>query len=195
MLFSTKKILEAYNFAYTRHKGQFRKFVKIEYIAHPTWVANFVYAKTGSQNMAVAALLHDVPEDTTETLPDMAALFEEIRTFFGLRVMHLVSEMTTNEDEMKYKGKPIYLANKMLEMSFDALTLKLSDRLHNVMGLDDDRVPVNFVVRYTAETRFIINRMKFGRPLNDLHREIIGLIEFILFHVQCCRLGDQIHAM
>jgi len=57
------RILQALNFAVTSHSGQKRKSGE-DYVVHPILVAAIVAHFGGDTDMIVAALLHDVVEDT-----------------------------------------------------------------------------------------------------------------------------------
>ncbi|MBV5335051.1 MAG: HD domain-containing protein, partial [Sulfuricurvum sp.] len=83
----TSALLEqAFLLASTAHKGQCRKSGE-PYIVHPILVASIVAELTGDEAMVIAALLHDVVEDTVITI-------EEIGLDYGADVAHLVEGLT-----------------------------------------------------------------------------------------------------
>jgi hypothetical protein len=47
-------------------------------------------------------------------------------------VADIVLELTSDNNEIKYKSKTLYLIQKLIKMSDDALIVKLSDRLQNI---------------------------------------------------------------
>ena len=71
----------AFNFAARKHAGQTRKASTIPYIAHLMGVASLVLEFGGDEDLAIAALLHDVVEDCGG-----APMLKEIRRRFGSRV-------------------------------------------------------------------------------------------------------------
>jgi hypothetical protein len=54
---------DAFVYAASLHEGQRRKGTCIPYIAHPLAVASLVPEAGGTESEAIAALLHDCPED------------------------------------------------------------------------------------------------------------------------------------
>jgi (p)ppGpp synthase/HD superfamily hydrolase len=57
------RFLRAFQFAADKHAGQTRKASTIPYIAHLMGVASLVLEAGGDEDLAIAALLHDVVED------------------------------------------------------------------------------------------------------------------------------------
>ena len=132
---------KALDFAIQAHKEQFRKSGE-PYIVHPILVASVTAAITNDETMVVAALLHDVVEDTSISL-------EEIENLFGKDVAHLVSGLTKidtiRDSELipsSSNEKLVVSAlsfRKMLLASIEdvrVLVVKLCDRLHNMLTLD-----------------------------------------------------------
>jgi (p)ppGpp synthase/HD superfamily hydrolase len=79
----------------------------------------------------IAALLHDVLEDCYDNIWEG---YVEIKKLFGKEVADIVLELTSDNNEIKYKyeSKTLYLIQKLIKMSDDALIVKLSDRLQNI---------------------------------------------------------------
>jgi len=67
--------------------GQDRKYSKVPYIVHPINVMQIVRSVTDDEAMLIAAILHDVVEDTAITI-------DEIYSEFGERVGDLVDDLT-----------------------------------------------------------------------------------------------------
>jgi GTP pyrophosphokinase len=125
---NTRIILEAIEFAKDAHKGQVRKVTGEDYYLHPVTVAFLVLAFKRSKritDLLVAAILHDVLEDTDKT-------FEEVARKFGPFVASLVLELTNDLNEIKRIGKTAYMKAKFVKMSSYGLLIKLCDRLHNM---------------------------------------------------------------
>jgi len=133
-----KKALE---YSKTAHEKQFRKSGQ-PYIIHPILVAGIVSSIADDEAMAIAALLHDVVEDTQVNI-------DEIKNLFGEDVAHLVEGLTkidsirdaelipSNSNERLVVSALSF--RKMLLASIKdvrVLVVKLCDRLHNMLTLD-----------------------------------------------------------
>jgi (p)ppGpp synthase/HD superfamily hydrolase len=165
----------AYDFADMAHKNEVRKFTGEPYIIHLQETAQLLWDVTDGVATAdeyVAALLHDTVENTSVTL-------KEIGRFFGEKPMLLVEELTSNKEQQVSIGKAIYLSDKMNKMSEEAFTIKLCDRLSNVFGLDDNRVPSYFAYKYIEETQYIL--MNIDRSINEGQEILISRITNKLF--------------
>jgi len=137
----SEKLEKALLFSIEAHKLQFRKSGE-PYIIHPILVASIVSSITSDESMAIAALLHDVVEDTETTIV-------EIEDLFGVDVAHLVGGLT-KIDVIRDKELISSVSNerivasaltfrKMLLASIEdvrVLVVKLCDRLHNMLTLD-----------------------------------------------------------
>jgi GTP pyrophosphokinase len=167
--------LRAYEFAKSKHYGQVRKNTEEPFIVHPLAVASVIKQLRHDDNMIVASLLHDVIEDTDVELPEIIENFNDT-------VASLVLELTINNEEKKKIGKRKYLVCKMNNMSSDALTIKLVDRLHNISDLNMNMVPVGFAKWYWKETKYILEHI--DRNLNKEQLALISLINSILDYVK-----------
>lgn len=125
-------IEKAFEFACTSHNGQLRKSGE-PYIIHPIAVAKILIDFGMDYQSIVAALLHDVVEDTPVTS-------EDIRRLFGAQVQILVDGVTKlgkvplqNKEEQQAEN----LRKLLLAMSEDirVIIIKLADRLHNMRTL------------------------------------------------------------
>ena len=164
------EIRKAIHFAIESHDGQFRKFSGVEYVNHPIEVARIVRENKTSKNIEsiiIAALCHDTVEDTNVTL-------EIIENKFGTLVSSMVSELTSDTNEIKKLGKSQYLLNKMLNMTSYSLVIKLADRLHNCSDLGQSE---KFTNKYVPETRFILDGLENRTQLSNTHRTLISKIE------------------
>ena len=137
----SQPLQKALQFSIASHHGQYRKSGE-PYIIHPILVASIVVSITNDESMAIAALLHDVVEDTSVTI-------EQIEDLFGKDVAHLVAGLTkidairdhelipSNSDEKLVMSALSF--RKMLIASIEdvrVLVVKLCDRLHNMLTLD-----------------------------------------------------------
>jgi len=114
------------DFATERHKGQVRKATGEDYINHPKSVQKIIDAYGGDRDLIHIAVLHDTLEDTETTWDEIAELFNE-------RVADAVSELTNDKKKIEKLGKEPYMSGHLIELSDDALTVKLADMLHNVL--------------------------------------------------------------
>ncbi|MBI4992523.1 MAG: bifunctional (p)ppGpp synthetase/guanosine-3',5'-bis(diphosphate) 3'-pyrophosphohydrolase [Candidatus Magasanikbacteria bacterium] len=128
----TDLIRLAYDFAEKAHSGQTRKSGE-PYIVHPLATAHILANMRIDPVIVIAALLHDVPEDTKVTL-------EELEKNFGSEVSSLVRGIT-KLGKLKYRGVERYIENlrKMfISMAEDVrvMIIKFADRIHNLTTLD-----------------------------------------------------------
>jgi GTP diphosphokinase / guanosine-3',5'-bis(diphosphate) 3'-diphosphatase len=127
------RIRKAFFFAAEAHQGQLRKDNK-PYITHPFESARILTTLHVDEETIIAALLHDVPEDTSFGLP----IIEEK---FGKKVTFLVDGIT--------KLAKVHYQNDMAQRQIESLKklflhtahdpriilIKLADRLHNMRTL------------------------------------------------------------
>ena len=148
-------IQKAIKFAIMSHDGQFRKSAE-PYVIHPILVASIVASITGDSVMVIAALLHDVVEDTEYTLDDVKALFGEEVTLLvdGLTKFAEIreEELASSDSDEKLIKSALSFKNMLLVSIKDprVLVIKLCDRLHNMMTLD--ALPQNKQQRISEET-------------------------------------------
>lgn len=171
------RLKKAHAFAKERHKGQKRKFNGKDYLTHLENTANLLWSadEDTENDVLVAALLHDVVEDTQTS-------FSEVDQNFGRDIMKLVKELTIDEDEMKIEGKAKYLVAKINKMSEKAFTIKLCDRLDNIMGLNDKGVPSEFRTRYMEETKYIVANI--NRSSNSVQKYLLGRLRSMLLYLE-----------
>jgi (p)ppGpp synthase/HD superfamily hydrolase len=95
-LLLTERFDDAFRYAHRLHRIQIRKGTPIPYISHLMAVAALVLENGGSEDHAIAALLHDAAEDQggEETL-------FEIREKYGAAVAAIVSDCTDSWTEPK----------------------------------------------------------------------------------------------
>lgn len=122
----------AYDFAEDAHKNQTRASGEA-YIIHPLNTALILAKMKLNLPIIIAALLHDVPEDTPKTLND-------IKKDFGPDIASMVWGVT-KLGTIKYRGMERYIENlrKMfIAMAQDirVVFIKFADRLHNLATLD-----------------------------------------------------------
>jgi len=124
--------LLAYEFASKAHLGQIRKSGE-PYISHPLSAAYLLAKMRMDLPIVIAAILHDVPEDTDVTL-------EEVEKNFGRDIASMLRGIT-KLGKIKYRGVERYIENlrKMfVAMAEDVrvMIIKFADRCHNLTTLD-----------------------------------------------------------
>jgi len=135
--------LRAFQFAAERHTGQTRKASTIPYIAHLMGVASLVLEYGGDEDMAIAALLHDVVEDCGG-----APMLKEVRRRFGRRVATMVDGCTDSDDDPKppwRERKESYIRH-LWSADADTRLVSAADKLNNVRSILSDRREVGEAV-------------------------------------------------
>lgn len=127
-----QEIINAYQFAAQCHEGQFRQSGE-PYITHPVAVAIILANMHLDAESLMAALLHDVIEDTHVTK-------EDVIERFGPTVAELVdgvSKLTEIEFASKAEQQAENFQKMTLAMAKDirVMLVKLADRLHNMRTL------------------------------------------------------------
>ena len=153
------RVQAAYEMAAKAHAQQVRKS-GIPYITHPVAVARIALVELGlGTNSIIAALLHDVVEDTDLTI-------EDISKSFGEDVAFLVGVLTKKDDGNYKVSKQIDNFKQMLDsIQYDirALLIKLSDRMHNMRTLGSMRTDKQ--MKIASETDYfyapLANRLCF----------------------------------
>jgi guanosine-3',5'-bis(diphosphate) 3'-pyrophosphohydrolase len=136
----TDRIQKAIDFASMAHEGQFRKSGE-PYVIHPILVAAIVASISEDEVMVIAALLHDVAEDTEYSLEDIEALFghEVALLVDGLTKLSEIreEELASSDSDEKLIRSALTFKNMLLVSVKDprVLVIKLCDRLHNMMTL------------------------------------------------------------
>lgn len=134
----TNRFDDAFRYAHELHRAQPRKGTSIPYISHLMAVAGLVLEHGGSEDQAIAGLLHDAPEDQGG-----AATLAEIRRRFGDTVGRIVADCTDSwaeEGKKKAEWRPRkteYLA-KLPHKPRDSLLVSLADKTHNAEAILSD---------------------------------------------------------
>ena len=148
-------IQKAFEFANEAHKGVRRRSGE-PYILHPIAVAKIVVSNIGlGYKSIVAALLHDVVEDTDYTVEDLSNLFgEKVATLVeGLTKIKTVLD---NEDKAVQKSMQAENFKRILLTLNDdvrVVLIKLADRLHNCRTIEF--MPEHKRDKILSETMFV----------------------------------------
>jgi len=129
------RFLRAFLFAAEKHKHQTRKASSIPYIGHLMGVASLVLEAGGDEDLAIAALLHDVVEDCGG-----APILKEVRRRFGTRVARVVDGCTDSDTDPKppwRERKLSYIARLRTEDD-DTRLVSAADKLNNARSILSD---------------------------------------------------------
>jgi (p)ppGpp synthase/HD superfamily hydrolase len=119
----------AFRYAADQHAGQTRKQTAVPYLSHLMGVASLALEGGGDEDIAIAALLHDVVEDCGG-MPRL----REIRRRFGPRVARMVEGCTDSFGEPKaewVERKRDYLRH-VKHAEGETRLVSAADKLHNV---------------------------------------------------------------
>ncbi|MBD2714960.1 bifunctional (p)ppGpp synthetase/guanosine-3',5'-bis(diphosphate) 3'-pyrophosphohydrolase [Microvirga sp. STR05] len=166
-----KLIKKAFNTSLEAHKEMRRKSGE-PYILHPLAVAQIVVEEIGlGTTSIVAALLHDVVEDTPWEIADVEREFgtKVARIVDGLTKISGVFEYGTSEQAENFR-------KMLLTLSEDVrvILIKLADRLHNMRTLDS--MPRHKQLKISSETIYLyaplahrLGLYAIKTELEDLH--------------------------
>ena len=123
------RLEQAFRYAAEKHAGQTRKQSAVPYLSHLMAVTSLVLEGGGDEDMAMAALLHDVVEDCGG-MPRL----REVRRKFGARVAKIVEGCTDSFSDPKLPWiirKREYL-QRLKHEDDETRLVSASDKLHNV---------------------------------------------------------------
>lgn len=133
----TDRFDRSFVFARDLHRTQRRKTSGAPYLSHLLGVCSLVIEDGGSEDEAIAALLHDAPEDRNAPL-------EEIRNRFGDEVARLVAALTerpsagtkaaAGKSQRWRAHKQIYI-DRIPFWDLPVRRISCADTLHNVRSL------------------------------------------------------------
>ena len=183
------RIEEAYQFSDSAHQGQKRKS-GIPYISHPLAVAEIIAGWQLDAQAVMAALLHDVMEDTEVTK-------QEISDRFGKPVAEIVdglSKLDRIEFQSKEDAQAENFRKMLLAMVRDVrvILIKLADRLHNMRTLD--AVSPEQRRRVARETMEIYAPIANRLGLDSLYRELQELSFAHLYSLRYRTLAKALKA-
>jgi GTP pyrophosphokinase len=172
----TELLRRAYVFSAYEHKGQVRRSGE-PYLVHPLEVADILADLRMDVVALVAGLLHDIVEDTPNTI-------EKIRELFGEEVAHVVEGVTklSSLQLASSEERQAESFRKMLLAMVDdvrVILVKLADRLHNMRTLG--YLPEERRVRIAQETRDIYapiaHRLGMSKIKNELEELAFQTLE------------------
>ena len=163
----TELLRKAYVFSAYEHKGQVRRSGE-PYLVHPLEVAEILADLRLDVVALSAGLLHDIVEDTPNTI-------EKIRELFGEEVAHVVEGVTklsglqfaSSEERQAESFRKMLLA--MVD-DIRVILVKLADRLHNMRTLQ--YLPEERRARIAQETRDIYAPIAHRLGMSKLKNEL-----------------------
>ena len=167
-----ESVTEGFLLAANAHKDQRRRSGE-PYMYHPLAVATIIAGEMGmGRTSIIAALLHDVVEDTEYTL-------DHIKEHFGEKVAQIVDGVTklTNEDfDANVRSLQAETFRKVImSMSYDirVILVKLADRLHNMRTLGS--MPHHKQLKIASETTQIYAPVAYRLGLYKVKLELDDL--------------------
>ncbi len=163
-----EQVLKAFEFAKNAHSHMTRRSSE-PYIIHPISVAKIVVQEIGlGYKSIVAALLHDVVEDTDYTV-------EDIERLFGEKVASLVDGLTKIKIAFESKDISSQAENFrriILTLNDDVrvVLIKLADRLHNLRTLQ--HMPERKKDKILSETMYIFIPLAHRLGLYNMKTEM-----------------------
>ncbi len=147
-----ERIRQAFYFAREAHRGVRRKSGE-PYITHPLAVARIVVVEIGlGVKSVLAALLHDVVEDTDYTV-------EDIEHRFGAKVASMVDGLTklagafAQEKDVSVQAENFRKMLLTLSDDIRVCLIKIADRLHNMRTLES--MPKHKQMKIASETIYL----------------------------------------
>jgi (p)ppGpp synthase/HD superfamily hydrolase len=169
-----KIIWKAINFAFIKYGNLKRKSGVIPYIIHPIRVAMILRAAGFSEfkdrNLMLAALFHDLLEDSNLS-------FEDLKAEFGTEIASIVKEVSKPDKVSKEEWlRGFGTASK------EAKLIKMADRIDNLMDMNLPEWPVEKQKDYAKQGLIILEtcRMASSRLAHKLEK----LIEHTLNRVE-----------
>ena len=180
-------IKRAFFLAKEAHEGVRRRSGE-PYLLHPIAVAKIVIEEIGlGVKSVVAALLHDVVEDTEYSVEDMERIFgPKIASMVdGLTKMSGVFNADTSEQAE-------YFRKVLLTLSDDVrvILIKIADRLHNMRTLG--AMPMNKQIKITGETIYLFAPLAYRLGLYSMKSELEDLCMKYRFPQQYAEITQKL---
>ena len=180
-------IKRAFFLAKEAHEGVRRRSGE-PYLLHPIAVAKIVIEEIGlGVKSVVAALLHDVVEDTEYSVEDM-------KRIFGPKIASMVDGLTKmsgvfNADTSEQAE---YFRKVLLTLSDDVrvILIKIADRLHNMRTLG--AMPMNKQIKITGETIYLFAPLAYRLGLYSIKSELEDLCMKYRFPQQYAEITQKL---
>ncbi len=188
----SKRFDDALLLASSHHREQLRKGSKVPYMTHLMSVSALVMEHGGTEDQAIAALLHDAVEDALAG--QGGAVLAEIRERFGDAVADMVAACSDGlNDSGERKGtwqerKQAYV-DGLPHKSLDALLVTAADKTHNGLCIAADvrryghefwatfnASPAELVWYYTSVRDVVAARLPGTSIAEALNRAVANLV-------------------
>jgi (p)ppGpp synthase/HD superfamily hydrolase len=187
MTILTERFDRAFRYASHIHGGHRRKGTEVPYLSHLMGVASLTLEHGGTEDQAIAALLHDAAEDQGGQ-----DRLDDIRARFGDPVADIVRDCTDSWEDPKPdwdERKRIYLES--LESKPDAsLLVSLADKTHNARAIVTDlhlegeklwdrfNKPASKTLGYYRKLEAFFSRRRPGPLATELKRAVDEMHRF-----------------
>ena len=184
MAILTQRFDDAFAFAHKLHDAQTRKGTPVPYLGHLMGVSSMVLDDGGSEDEAIAALLHDAAEDAGGR-----KTVEEIRSRYGDAVAKIVEDCTDSWSTPKepWAERKKKYTEHARTLSPSSLRVSAADKVHNAYAIlrdlrnEGDKVwdrfkakPDDVVAYYHALMRSF-REAGGGRLVEELERIVRGI--------------------
>ena len=147
-----------------KHKGQVRKYTGEPYFEHPIAVSEMVREQGLSETAVIAAILHDVVEDTDATL-------EEVLELFGPEVAEYVWYLTKPPEFVGNRSvRKEHDRNRLTLAPEEVKFIKFYDVFHNASSIIEHDMTFYNVWRHEMQLLFLamdVHSLDFGEHAHD----------------------------
>ena len=145
---------EALNYAFEKYNNLKRKLTGLPYIIHPIRITLILraagYSEFQNEDLMVAALLHDLIEDTNIT-------YDDIKKNFNLKVANIVKELSKPKNIEKDEW-----LKSFENVSEEAKIIKIADRIDNLRDMVN--WPDNKKKSYAKQAEIILDKCGEANP-------------------------------
>ncbi|MCB1218605.1 bifunctional (p)ppGpp synthetase/guanosine-3',5'-bis(diphosphate) 3'-pyrophosphohydrolase [bacterium] len=191
--FDGDRLRNAYELALSAHDGQLRKDGS-PYILHPLEVAEICMDLEMDADSIIAAILHDVVEDTSVRL-------NQIRQLFGNDVANMVDSLTkikkidffarfTGRNKASDQARNLQKLFVAMTNDYRVIVIKIADRLHNMKTLGS--MPDHKRIRISRETLEFYIPIARRLGLGTVTSELEDLVFQFLFPEEYATLKKQV---
>lgn len=132
----SEKIIQAIYFVTKAHETQVRKGTNVPYVVHSIQVMQLVAICDGTEDMQIAALLHDTLEDTKVSE-------DEILSLFGEDCLSIVKDLTeprSQEDKsLSWKKRKLHTLDALKILRIPSVCVSLCDKFDNLSSIQRDK--------------------------------------------------------
>ncbi len=167
------RFVRAVEYASVVHATQVRKGTCIPYLAHLLAVASLVIEHGADEDTAIAALLHDAPEDRGGR-----PMLEQVRLRFGEKVANIVDGCSDTYERVKPAygmRKTAYVEHLAGDASIETCLVCAADKLHNARAILHDlraaKQTLDFWARFSGSPLGI--GWYFGRVEHALNTRLV----------------------